>query len=152
MQPGDKDDGQLPDAAAILDAVIDLVAEEEAENGEPTEEDIRWSRDVRRQIEARIAELRHQLDRQRLQAAGSAVIPGGPPDGDRELTPVEPAELAAPMRDDSHALHALDREALLARLQALHPPGVHPDLASLRDEDLRRMLARLTGPTEGETP
>lgn len=60
MRPGDKD-GPFPDATAILDAVIDLVAEEEAENGEPTEQDIQWSRDLRRNIQARIAVLRRQL-------------------------------------------------------------------------------------------
>jgi hypothetical protein len=62
MQPGDKDDGPRPDAVAILDAVIEHVAQEEAENGEPTEQDIQWSRDLRRQVQARIAELRRQLN------------------------------------------------------------------------------------------
>lgn len=142
MQPGDKDDGPLPDAVAILDAVIDHVAQEEAESGEPTEQDIRWSRDVRRQLQSRVAGMRRQLDqpdqldqldRQRPQA-------------------IEPAEPTTSMGDDSHALRALDREALLARLKPLHPPGAHPDLASLGDEELRWMLARLTRPTEGGTP
>lgn len=78
MQPHDKDGKPAPDATAILDAVIDLVAEEEAENGEPTEQDIRWSRDVRAQMQSRIAELRRQLK------PGPTNQPAGTPGADGE--------------------------------------------------------------------
>jgi hypothetical protein len=126
MQPGDKDDGPTLDAVAILDAVIEHVAQEEAENGVPTEEDIRWSREVRLKVQARIAALRAQL---------TSARPSDPP--------------AVPIGSD---IRALDREGLLARLEAHRQgDGVRSDLASLSDEDLRRMLERLTEPTEGGT-
>jgi hypothetical protein len=117
MSPNDKDDGPPPDAIALLDAVIDHVAEEEAEHGEPTEQDVRWSRDLRRTMQARIAALRS-------------------------------AHTAAPM---DFAIRALDREGLLARLEALRQDGggVHQDLRRLSDDDLRQMLAILVRPTEG---
>ena len=126
MPPSDKDDAPVPDAIAILDAVIDHVAEEEAENGEPTEQDIRWSRDVRREMQSRIAALR------------------------RQLTAAQPIDQpAVPIGSD---IRVLDRESLLARLEALRQGDSAQDLTGLSDDDLRRMLARLTGPTEGETP
>lgn len=123
MPPSDKDDAPVPDAIAILDAVIDHVAEEEAENGEPTEQDIRWSRDVRREMQSRIAALR------------------------RQLTPVQPVDQpAAPLGSE---VRGLDREGLLARLEALRQGNdAHQDLTGLSDEDLRRMLSILMGPTE----
>ena len=61
MRRNDKGDGPIPDPIAILDAVIDHVAEEEAETGEPTEQDLRWSHDLRREMQSRIAALRGQL-------------------------------------------------------------------------------------------
>lgn len=127
MPPHDKDDKPVPDAIAILDAVIDLVAEEEAENGEPTEEDIRWSRDLRAQMQTRIAALR------------------------RQLTAVQPiAPQAAPVGAD---IGALAREGLLARLEALRGDGernARPDLTGLSDDDLRQMLANLVGRPPGK--
>ena len=127
MRSSDKDDGPPPDALAILDEVIELVAQEEAENGEPTEQDIRWSRDVRRQVQSRIAALR------------------------RQLTPVAPIDQpAASIADD---IRALDRAGLLARLEPLRQGGgARQDLATLSDDDLREMLTRLTRPAEGGTP
>lgn len=127
MRPNDKDDKPVRDASAVLDAVIDLVAEEEAENGEPTEQDIRWSRDLRAQMQSRIAALR------------------------RQLTPAQPN---APQDTPPGAeIHALDREGLLARLEALRGDGernARPDLTGLSDDDLRQMLANLVGPTAGK--
>jgi len=126
MRPNDKDDGPVPDAIAILDAVIDHVAEEEAENGEPTEQDIRWAHDLRLKMQSRIAALRSAH-------TGPTNHPG-----------------PAPMDSE---LRALGREGLLARLEALRQHGgvqyAHQDLTGLSDDDLRQMLAIWVGPTEG---
>jgi hypothetical protein len=48
-------------AAEILDVVFAHVAEEEAENGEPTEDDERWASELHAKMRTRIAELRRQL-------------------------------------------------------------------------------------------
>ena len=127
MRPNDKHDQPILDAAATLDAVIDQVAEEEAENGKPTEEDIRWSHDLRLKMKSSIAALR------------------------RQLTPVQPiVRRAKPIGSE---IRALDRAGLLARLEALRQREdvryAHQDLTGLSDDDLRQMLAILVGPTEG---
>jgi uncharacterized protein involved in exopolysaccharide biosynthesis len=127
MRPNDKDGKPVPNASAVLDAVIDLVAEEEAENGQPTEQDIRWSRDLRAQMQSRIAALRRQL---------TPAQPGAP-----QGTPV------------GAEIRALDREGLLARLEAHRGGGdgnTRQDLADLSDDDLRQLLANLVGPTAGK--
>lgn len=120
MPPHDKHDRSARDAVAILDAVIDHVAEEEAENGEPTEQDLRWSRDLRRQMQSRMAALR------------------------RQLTPVQPIVRSVSIGSE---IRGLDREGLLAQLEALRQGGdvryAHQDLTGLSDDDLRRMLAIL---------
>jgi len=127
MRPNDKDDKPVPNASAVLDAVIDLVAEEEAENGQPTEQDIRWSRDLRAQMQSRIAALR------------------------RQLTPAQPnAPQDTPRGTD---IRALDREGLLARLEAHRGGGggnARQDLTGLSDDDLRQMLANLVGRPPGK--
>jgi len=127
MLPHDKHDRSALDAIAILDAVIDHVAEEEAENGEPTEQDLRWSHDLRRQMQSRIAALR------------------------RQLTPARP--IIRSVSIDS-GIRVLDREGLLAQLEALRQRGdlryAHQELTGLSDDDLRRMLALLAESTEGK--
>jgi len=124
MRRNDKGDGPIPDPIAILDAVIDHVAEEEAETGEPTEQDLRWSHDLRREMQSRIAALRGRL------------------------TSAQP--IAQPVSPVSTEVRALDREGLLARLKALRlGDDDAQDLTEMSDDDLRRMLATLMGPAGG---
>jgi hypothetical protein len=127
MPPTDQHDRPAPDAVAILDAVIDHVAEEEAENGVSTAQEVRWAHDLRRKMQSHIAALR------------------------RQLTPVQPiVRRSVPIGSE---IRALDREGLLAQLEALRQVGdlryAHQDLTGLSDADLRRMLAILMEPTEG---
>jgi hypothetical protein len=127
MPPTNQHDGPAPDAASILDAVIDHVAEEEAENGVSTEQDARWAHDLRRKMQSHIAALR------------------------RQLTPVQPmVRRSVPIGSQ---IRVLDREGLLAQLEALRQVDdiryAHQDLTGLSDADLRRMLAILMEPTVG---
>jgi hypothetical protein len=125
MQP--KHDKPGPGAVAVLDAVIALVAEDEAEDGTSTPDQARWARGVAQAVAVRVAELR------------------------RQLTPVRPViKRAAPVGSQ---IRALDRVGLLTRLEALRQGEqvryAHQDLTGLSDDDLRRMLAILEAPTEG---
>ena len=127
MPPTDQHDRPAPDAITILDAVIDHVAEEEAENGVSTAQEVRWAQDLRRKMQSRIAALR------------------------RQLTPVQPVvRRSVPIGSE---IRVLDREGLLAQLEALRQDGdvryAHQDLTGLSDADLRRMLAILMEPTKG---
>ena len=125
MQP--KHDKPAPCAVAMLDAVITLVAEDEAEDGQSTPDQARWAHGVAQAVAIRVAELR------------------------RQLTPARPViKRAAPVASQ---IRALDRVGLLARLETLRQGEqvryAHQDLTGLSDDDLRRMLAILEAPTEG---
>jgi hypothetical protein len=127
MPPTDQHDRPAPDSIAILDAVIDHVAEEEAENGVSTAQEARWAHDLRRKMQSHIAALR------------------------RQLTPVQPmVRRSVPIGSE---IRELDREGLLAQLETLRQVGdlryAHQDLKGLSDADLRRMLAILMEPPKG---
>ena len=126
MRFNGKHDKSLPDPATVLQTVLEIVGEE-AENAEPTEADDRWAREVRLNMQSRIAALR------------------------RQLTPVQPMIRRAPPISDE--IRSLDRAGLLARLEVLRQgPDVryaHQDLTGLSEDDLRHMLAILVAPTEG---
>lgn len=121
MQPNGKHEKPLPDASAVFETILDHIAEEEAENEVSTETDRCWAHNLRQQMETHIAALR------------------------RQLTPVRPVVRRPP--PISSEIRALDRDGLLARLEALrqaeHVRYAHQDLTGLSDDDLRHMLALL---------
>jgi hypothetical protein len=126
MPPKDNDPPEGVDAASVLDTVLHHVALEAAERGDATEVVSQRTLELHQQTLSRIAELR------------------------RQLTPVQPIiKRAEPI---ARELQLLDRDALLAKLEALrHDAGVryaHMELTNLSDDDLRRMLATLEPATE----
>ncbi|HEU4726477.1 MAG TPA: hypothetical protein VFT22_01250 [Kofleriaceae bacterium] len=114
--------------ATLLDVAQDHVAQEGTDGAEFTPEEDEWARNVRQSVEMRLAALR------------------------RQLTPEQPKRRRlAPIPED---LQALDRSALLARLEALRIRQsvryAHLNLTELSTEDLRQMVATiLEPPTEG---
>jgi hypothetical protein len=112
-----------PNAAEVLDTILHHVALDAAENGRPTEDDKRWSRDLGVQIEARLAELR------------------------RKHTPAdEPIEKAKPIRPSTLAML---RDALIEAITRItRTMGgavqyAHRNLKGLSDDDLRRLYDTL---------
>src|SRR5580700_821572 len=82
-----------PDAVEVLDTICHHVAVAAAENAQPTQEDLRWSRELGLQLEARLAELR------------------------RRLTPAdEPVEKAKPIRPSTLAMARDELLAGIARI------------------------------------
>jgi hypothetical protein len=107
-----------PTPAAVLETLVEHIAQEEADHGLSDEATSIWARRVRADMMSRIAELRRRM----LPAAPTA----------RRVSPIAPDVLA------------LDREGLLARLasfsQGERVQYAHRDLTGLSDDDLRRML------------
>lgn len=107
-----------PNSAAVLETVIEHIAEEEADHGISSEDSARWARRVKADMADRIAALRRQR------------VPARPET--HRVSPIAPEILA------------LDREALLAKLATFsHGETVqyaHRDLTGLSDDDLRRLL------------
>jgi hypothetical protein len=114
--------------ATLVDAGLVPGRQEDVDGAEFTPEENEWARNVRRSVEMRLAALR------------------------RQLTPEEPKRRRlAPIPE---YLRALDRTALLARLEALRTRQnvryAHLDLTELTEEDLRQIVATiLEPPTEG---
>ena len=108
-----------PSAADVLDVISHEVALEDAENGKPTAEDRKWSKDLGVKIEARLAELR------------------------RNLTPADPPkERARPLRASTVAMA---RDALMEAIERItssmggQVQYAHRNLTKLSDDDLRRI-------------
>lgn len=123
MTPTGKHDGTVRDPIATMEALLDDVAEQAAEDYVPTADDLRWARELRATVERRLA----NLERRPRRAAT---------DTSERHDVIVPAEI-----------QALDREGLLARLEILRQdPNVqwaHHDLTGLSDDGLRRLLADL---------
>jgi hypothetical protein len=128
MHSSGKHDKPSPDSVAVLETILEHVADEEAEFGESTAADDRWARNLRQQTAVHIAALRRQL------------IPARPV-----------VKRAAPVPD---RILSLDREELLAQLELLRQsPAVrfaHQDLTGLTTDDLRLMVAAILEPPTEE--
>lgn len=117
------------DVVAIVDAVMDHVAQEYAESVEvfTPEEDL-WAQALRRRVESELARLR------------------------RQLTPARSIRKRLPPISDE--LRALDRDELLARLAVLRQASgvryAHQDLTGLTTDDLRQLVAVILEPPKGE--
>ena len=126
MSQNGKHEHAVEDPIAIWEDLVDDMAEQTAEDRFPTEDDIRWSRDVDAMVSGHLARLR------------------------RQLTPAEvPVRYGVTIPEE---IQALDRESLLARIENLRQSGsvryAHQNLTRLSDRDLRTMLALLVTPTE----
>jgi hypothetical protein len=126
MTPRDKPGRATRDPVAIWDDILDLVAEDDAEIGVASDDDVRWSQHVDAQVKSRIAALRRQFT--------------------PTVVPIQHGVTIPP------AIQAMDRRALVAQLEALRQGGhlryAHHDLTGLSDTDLRTMLAIAMGPPE----
>lgn len=107
------------DPIAIWDDILDLVAEDDAETGEPTEEDRQWSQRLEARVKSRVAELRRRLTPTEVSIKRGVTIPS--------------------------EIQALDRDMVVARLDILRQAGIvlyqHRELTGLSDDGLRLMLA-----------
>jgi hypothetical protein len=106
------------DPRAVWNDILDLVADDDAQTGESSEQVKQWSRQLDAQIKARVAELR------------------------RSLTPTE-VEIKRDVTIPPEIL-AMGRDALVAQLEILRQSGVisiqHLRLTGLNDQSLRTAL------------
>ena len=126
MGPNDKHDKAPTDPIAFVDTVMDHVAQEEADSAEFTPEEDRWARGVRQNVDTHLAALRRQLT---------------------QIQPERPTSIPDEIR-------ALDREALLTRLEILLQGSdvrhAHVDLTELTTDELRQMVAAILEPPTEE--
>jgi hypothetical protein len=126
MSQNGKQDCAALDPIALMDALLDDAAEQAAEDGIPTENDVEWSREVDAMVMSKLAELQRQATSSQVPLKRGVTIP-------------------------SH-IQALDRQSLLAQLEILRQGAnvryAHQDLTGLSDNDLRTMLTLLVVPTE----
>jgi hypothetical protein len=112
-----------PSPVEVLDTISHHVAVAAAENARPTAEDLRWSRELGVQLEARLAELR------------------------RRLTPAdEPVEKAKPIRPSTLAMardQLLEGIARITRAMGGAVQYAHRNLTGLSLDDLRRLYDTL---------
>src|SRR5678815_4441731 len=128
MGTDDKGQGPRMNSVAVVNAIMDHVAQEEADRAVPTPEERRWARGVRKRVDVELARLRRQLT-------------------PTELKPKRPP----PIPDE---IRTLDRAGLLAQLEVLRQrEGVryaHLDLTELSTDDLRQMIAALLEPPQDD--
>jgi hypothetical protein len=114
------------DPVAIWDDILDVIAEDDAETGEASEDDVQWSQRVDAMVKSRLAGLRRQLTPTDVPVKRGVSIPS--------------------------EIQAFDRKMLLAQLEILRQGAsvryAHQDLTGLSDNDLRTMLAILVEPAE----
>ncbi len=117
------------DPIAIMEGLLDDVAEQAVEDLEPTADSIRWSRALGDQVRREIAYMERRGARARTDRVGPIVT--------------IPAEI-----------QALDRDGVLARLDALRQNAkvqyAHWNLSRLSDDELRRTLAHALTLTKRE--
>jgi hypothetical protein len=106
------------DPRAVWNDILDLVADDDAQTGESSEQVKQWSRQLDVQIKSRVAELR------------------------RSLTPTD-VEIKRDVTIPPEVL-AMGRDALVAQLESLRQSGVvsiqHLRLTGLNDQSLRTAL------------
>jgi hypothetical protein len=111
------------DPVAVWDDILELVAEDDAETGEPSAADRQWSQRLDAQVKSRLAELRRRLTPTEVPIKRGVTIPP--------------------------QIQALDRNALVAQLEILrqgeHVRYTHRELTGLSDDNLRILLAIAVG-------
>ena len=117
------------DPIAIMEGLLDDVAEQAVEDLEPTADSIQWSRALGDQVRREVARMEHRVTR-----AWRDVVPPAVP---------IPAEI-----------QALDRNTVLARLEILRQNAkvqyAHRHLSGLSDDELRRLFAHALTLTKRE--
>lgn len=117
------------DPIAIMEGLLDDVAEQAVEDLEPTADSIQWSRALGDEVRREIA----RMERRGARARRDMVPP----------TVTIPAEI-----------QALDRDTVLARLEILRQNAkvqyAHRHLSGLSDDELRRLFAHALTLTKRE--
>jgi hypothetical protein len=117
------------DPIAIMEGLLDDVAEQAVEDLEPTADSIQWSRALGDQVRREVARMEHRVTRARRDVVPPAVT--------------IPAEI-----------QALDRNTVLARLEILRQNAkvqyAHRHLSGLSDDELRRLFAHALTLTKRE--
>ena len=117
------------DPIAIMEGLLDDVAEQAVEDLEPTADSIQWSRALGDQVRREVARMEHRVTRARRDVVPPAVT-----------IPVE--------------IQALDRNTVLARLEILRQNAkvqyAHRHLSGLSDDELRRLFAHALTLTKRE--
>jgi hypothetical protein len=117
------------DPIAIMEGLLDDVAEQAVEDLEPTADSIQWSRALGDQVRRELVRTERRCARARTDAVGPTVT--------------IPAEI-----------HALDRDGVLARLESLRKISnvqyANWRLSGLSDDELRRTLAHALTLTKTE--
>lgn len=107
------------DPIAVWDNVLDLVADDDALTGKPSEQAREWSRQLDARIKSRVAELRRRLTPTDVEIQRDVPIPP--------------------------AIQVLDRNAIVAQLELERKAGnlrwAHHELTGLSDDTLRITLA-----------
>ena len=130
MGPKDRNRQPIKDPVAFVNTVMAHVAEEEADQATGTADDRRWARELRQQVDIKLAALRREL----------AATPCK-----HKRPPPIPEEI-----------RALERPELLEHLVRLRGcEGVryaHLDLQGLTDDDLRQLIAAILEPAMDDEP
>jgi hypothetical protein len=117
------------DPIAIMEGLLDDVAEQAVEDLEPTADSIQWSRALGDQVRREIAGMERR--------------------GARARTDVVPPTVTMPAE-----VQALDRDTVLARLEILRQTAkvqyAHRHLSGLSDDELRRLFAHALTLTKRE--
>lgn len=131
MSEHERRHGNMRDPIAIMEALLDDVAEQAAEDYIPNEDDRRWARELRATVEQRLASLERRPPRSRRAR----------PDGDIVI----PEELRT--LDRANMLLWLDNECRAPNVQV-----ANQRLTRLSDDSLRRLLAVLMASKKGDLP
>jgi hypothetical protein len=114
----------MRDPIEIWDDLLHDAAEQAAEDIVPTEDDIRWAREVNAMVTARLAALRRQRASLHVPVRRGVTIPP--------------------------EIQAMDRGALVTQLERLRREAnvryAHQDLTGLTDHDLRTLLTMILEP------
>jgi hypothetical protein len=117
------------DPIAIMEGLLDDVAEQAVEDLEPTADSIQWSRALGDQVRREIARMERR--------------------GARTQKDVVPPTVTIPAE-----IQALDRDTVLARLEILRQNAkvqyAHRHLSGLSDDELRRLFAHALTLTKRE--
>jgi hypothetical protein len=117
------------DPIAIMEGLLDDVAEQAVEDLEPTADSIQWSRALGDEVRREIARMERR--------------------GARARTDVAPPTVTIPAE-----IQALDRNTVLARLELLRQNAkvqyAHRHLSGLNDDELRRLFAHALTLTKRE--
>ncbi len=140
----------MRDPVATWEDILDLIAEDDAETGTPTQEDRQWSQRLDAKVKARVAELRRRGTPTEVPIQRGVTAPPEALALDLEavIAQLESSRQSgdAPIQRVTvpPEILALDREAVIAQLESLRQSGDvqvwHRGLTRLSDTELRHAL------------